>query len=63
GDGTPEAAGVSDDPDLPGAADPTTFEVSQETVLEIPALTPPGLLLLALLLAAGTIVRLRRRPA
>lgn len=61
GNGTPEASGVSDDPGVGGAADPTEFEVGQESVLEIPALGPAGLALLALLLAAAAAVLLRRR--
>lgn len=52
---------MSDDPGVGGAADPTEFEVGQESVLEIPALGPAGLALLALLLAAAAAVLLRRR--
>ena len=48
GDGTNNASGLTDNPALPGAADPTGFLIAQA----IPALSPIGLLLLTLGLLA-----------
>jgi uncharacterized repeat protein (TIGR01451 family) len=57
---------LTDDPDLPGPADPTRTEVEQGPFLplvDIPALNPLGLGLLALLLSGFALWRLRRsRP-
>lgn len=61
GDGINESSGLSDDPGLPGDADPCCFPVLSASA--IPALSVSGLLALALLLAVLALVRLRRRPA
>ena len=61
GNGTNESSGLSDDPGLPGTADPCCFLVPFPNA--IPALSVPGLLALVLLLAALGLLRLRRRPA
>ncbi|HEY8021438.1 MAG TPA: hypothetical protein VIH93_10070, partial [Thermoanaerobaculia bacterium] len=59
GDGANESHGLTDDPALPGAADPCCFRVLIPP--EIPALAPSALALLALLLVAAALWRLRRR--
>ncbi|MDX1747241.1 MAG: DUF11 domain-containing protein, partial [Halobacteriales archaeon] len=51
GDGSNEANRHTDEPGVAGDDDPTSFEVA--SILEIPALSPVGLALLALLLLAG----------
>jgi uncharacterized repeat protein (TIGR01451 family) len=63
GNGSNESAGVSDDPDQPGSADPCCFQVlsSPPAILPVPALSMPGLAALALLLAGFALLRLRRR--
>jgi uncharacterized repeat protein (TIGR01451 family) len=62
GDGTNEAAGMSDDPALGGTADPTSL-VLGASVLEIPTLGGVGLTVLALLLSTlGVVVLLRKGP-
>jgi uncharacterized repeat protein (TIGR01451 family) len=61
GNGTNEATAVSDDPAAGGAANPTVFVVGAQSVLEIPTLDEVGLALLALLLAAGGALLLRRK--
>jgi len=58
GDGINDAVVLSDDPLLPGAADPVCFEV---TACRVPALSPWGLAALALLLLAAGWWLLRRR--
>ena len=64
GNGTNEASGVTDNPAAGGAADPTTFQVQGGNVPPpIPTLDEVGLMLLALLLAMGGAVMLRRRRA
>jgi uncharacterized repeat protein (TIGR01451 family) len=64
GDGTNEAAGVTDSPATGGAGDPTTFVVGPiEGPPPIPTLDEVGLMLLALLLAMGGAMMLRRRRA
>jgi uncharacterized repeat protein (TIGR01451 family) len=64
GDGTNEASGVSDDPVAQGGSDPTAFQVQGPDVAPgIPTLDGLGLMLLALLLAMGGAVMLRRRRA
>ncbi len=60
GDGVNESNALSDDPNEPGPADPCCFKV--RFPFQIPALSPPGLLALVLLLAAFAVLRLRRRP-
>ncbi|HSM51416.1 MAG TPA: hypothetical protein VLA75_08450, partial [Thermoanaerobaculia bacterium] len=62
GDGTNESQRDTDDPALPGAADPTSFTVVG-SVLEIPTLSGLGLAALALALAALALALLRRRLA
>jgi uncharacterized repeat protein (TIGR01451 family) len=59
--GTNEASGVTDDPAVGGAADPTSFVVGQQAIAEVPTLDAIGLTLLALLLAGGAVALLRRR--
>lgn len=60
--GDNDAAAPTDDPVLPGGADPTDFTVGLEpSVLEIPTLGPTGILALALLLGAAGVFRFRRR--
>lgn len=62
GDGTNDATTVTDDPAVGGAASPTVFVVGGgSVVLEIPTLNEAGLALLALLLAFGGAVLMRRR--
>jgi uncharacterized repeat protein (TIGR01451 family) len=64
GNGTNEASGVTDSPAAGGAADPTTFQVAGGAVVPpIPTLSEVGLMVLALLLAMGGAVMLRRRRA
>ncbi len=63
GDGTNEASGATDDPATAGAADPTSFQVRGVEAAPVPALDEAGLTLLALLLAMGGAVMLRRRRA
>ena len=64
GNGTNESSGVTDSPAAGGAADPTTFQVAGGgTPPPIPTLDEMGLMLLALLLAMGGAVMLRRRRA
>jgi hypothetical protein len=53
----PPQSVLTDDPALPGASDPTCFAVAG--VVEVPALAPSGLVLLALVLAAFALRRLR----
>jgi hypothetical protein len=55
----PNASPVTDDPQLPGADDPTCFTLAQGPP-EIPALSPPLLALLALGLAVLGWRRVRR---
>ncbi|HEV8578167.1 MAG TPA: ExeM/NucH family extracellular endonuclease [Thermoanaerobaculia bacterium] len=63
GNGTNETSGVTDDPGAGGAADPTSFQVGQQAIGEIPTLDTLGLALLALLLALGGAWRLRKKRA
>ncbi len=64
GNGTNESSGVTDSPAAGGAADPTTFQVQGGAVVPpIPTLSEVGLMMLALLLALGGAVMLRRRRA
>jgi uncharacterized repeat protein (TIGR01451 family) len=58
GNGTNESTGVTDDPNLPGGADGTPLIVGD--LLEVPALSQVGLLLMGLLLAGAAWVALRR---
>jgi uncharacterized repeat protein (TIGR01451 family)/fimbrial isopeptide formation D2 family protein len=63
GNGSNESSALTDDPDLPGGGDPTSFLVEGVPVLEIPTLSTVGLLLLALILVVLGFVRLVRRRA
>jgi uncharacterized repeat protein (TIGR01451 family) len=58
GDGLNDTNAASDDPNEPGMADPCCFRVLRP---DIPALSIPGLLALALLLAGLAVLRLRGR--
>jgi uncharacterized repeat protein (TIGR01451 family) len=60
GNGTNESSGATDDPAVGGGADPTVFGV-QQGVLEIPTLSPMGLVALVLALAALALFLLERR--
>lgn len=59
GDGNNEAAGVSDDPALGGASDPTRFALL--ALIDVPTVDGFGLVLLALLLVTAAAIALRRR--
>jgi uncharacterized repeat protein (TIGR01451 family) len=61
GNGTNESSLLTDDPGTAAANDPTTFAVGAITA--IPTLSEVGLAMLALLLASGALVLLRRRRA
>jgi uncharacterized repeat protein (TIGR01451 family) len=61
GNGTNESSVLTDDPSTATAGDPTSFRVL--TVGEIPTLSEFGLAALALLLASGALLMLRRRRA
>ncbi|HJX29343.1 MAG TPA: IPTL-CTERM sorting domain-containing protein, partial [Thermoanaerobaculia bacterium] len=64
GDGTNEAAGLTDDPVETGADDPTGIVVQPAVnIAEIPTLDQIGLMALATILAMLGAWRLRRRPA
>ncbi|MEM1206046.1 MAG: S8 family serine peptidase [Acidobacteriota bacterium] len=58
-DGSHDATAVSDDPRLPGDGDPTTFVV-QARLIDVPALGPRALGILALVLVGLGVVRVRR---
>ncbi|HEY2292421.1 MAG TPA: ExeM/NucH family extracellular endonuclease [Thermoanaerobaculia bacterium] len=62
GDGTNEATAATD-ASPGGAADPTSFQVVGQAPFDVPTLDELGLILLALLLAMGGAVMLRRRRA
>jgi len=61
GNGTNESSGLTDDPAVGGAADPTTF--AAESIAQVPALSTAGLAAFAVLLAAGALAAFRRRCA
>jgi uncharacterized repeat protein (TIGR01451 family) len=61
GNGTNDATAQTDDPGATGAANPTTFVVPGQSVIEVPTLSSIGLLVLALALAALALALLRRR--
>jgi len=63
GNGTNEASATTDDPATAGGANPTTFQVGAGSIAEVPTLDTFGLALLALLLAMGGALLLRRRRA
>ncbi len=60
GDGTNDAAGVSDDPGPQGSGDPTALVVAAAVPVDIPALDVLGVALLTALLAAVGARKLRR---
>ncbi|HEX3552762.1 MAG TPA: S8 family serine peptidase [Thermoanaerobaculia bacterium] len=59
GNGTNESSILTDDPNVGGVSDPTTFAVA--SVAQVPTLSSVGLALLALLLVGGALLVLRRR--
>ena len=59
--GSNESTAQTDDPGLGGSTDPTSFTVTNVSVLEIPTLSEVGLALLALMLSAAAVLALRRR--
>lgn len=62
GNGTNEASARTDDPGVPGAADPTQFSVSAlAPAAVVPALSPMAMLLLALTLSGASLALLKRR--
>jgi len=61
GNGTNEATAVTDDPSAAGTGNPTAFQVGAQSIAEVPTLDTLGLALLALLLAFGGSLLLRRR--
>ena len=62
GDGTNDTPGVTDDPNAPGGADPTSILVgSPPSIVEVPTLSGAGFAALALLLAGVATVILRRQ--
>jgi uncharacterized repeat protein (TIGR01451 family) len=64
GDGVSEATGVSDDPGVGGAADPTELVVGQPPpIVTVPTLNELGLVLLAGVLGLLAVGRLTRRAA
>jgi hypothetical protein len=63
GNGTNESTAMTDDPAAAGAGNPTTFQVGEPSIAEVPTLDTLGLALLALLLAIGGALLLRRRVA
>lgn len=60
GSGDNETLAATDDPTTEGATDPTTFVVGEPFLVEVPALSPAALALLALLLAAAGLALSRR---
>lgn len=62
GNGTNEASVQTDNPALPGANDPTAFIVAA-SITDIPTLSEIGLAAMALLLASGAFLILKRRRA
>jgi uncharacterized repeat protein (TIGR01451 family) len=61
GNGTNESSVLTDDPNVGGATDPTSFVVA--IVTQIPTLSTVGLALLAFLLMSGALLILRKRQA
>jgi uncharacterized repeat protein (TIGR01451 family) len=61
GNGTNESSILTDNPATAAANDPTTFGVA--TLAQVPTLSELGLAILALLLASGALVVMRRRRA
>ena len=64
GNGTNESTLLTDDPGTAAADDPTSFAVAPcANVVEVPTLSESGLVALALLLAGGALLVMRRRRA
>jgi uncharacterized repeat protein (TIGR01451 family) len=63
GNGTNDAAAVTDNPGTGASGDSTVFIVGQQSVVEVPTLDGLGLMLLAALLALGGAALLRRKKA
>jgi uncharacterized repeat protein (TIGR01451 family) len=61
GNGTNESSVLTDNPATAATDDPTTFQVA--TLAQVPTLSELGLAILALLLASGALVMMRRRRA
>jgi len=61
GNGTNESSILTDNPGTAAANDPTSFAVA--SIIQVPTLSELGLVLLALLLASGALVMMRRRRA
>jgi uncharacterized repeat protein (TIGR01451 family) len=61
GNGTNESSILTDDPGTAAANDPTSFAVA--SIAQVPTLSELGLALLALLLASGALLVMRRRRA
>jgi uncharacterized repeat protein (TIGR01451 family) len=61
GNGTNESSILTDDPSVGGTSDPTAFTVA--SIAQVPTLSTVGLVLMALLLAAGALLAVRRRSA
>ncbi|MBK6404557.1 MAG: DUF11 domain-containing protein [Holophagales bacterium] len=59
GDGINESSLLTDNPGLPGAADPTAFQAAEAA--QIPTASTTGLALLGLLVALGAVLLLRSR--
>ncbi|MCB1607297.1 MAG: IPTL-CTERM sorting domain-containing protein, partial [Xanthomonadales bacterium] len=59
GNGSNEASTLSDDPSVPGGANPTVTVIG--ALVPVPATDRFGLLLLALLLAGVGVIGIRRR--
>jgi uncharacterized repeat protein (TIGR01451 family) len=61
GNGTNESSILTDDPGTAAANDPTSFPVA--SIAQVPTLSELGLAILALLLASGALLVMRRRRA
>ncbi len=59
GNGVNDSLRLTDDPQVTGGEDPTDFRVA--AIVEVPAASPVGLAVLALLLMAAALVAIRRR--
>ncbi len=63
GNGTNESTAQTDDPGVPGAANPTSFTVASASLIDVPTLSTLGLALLALGLAILGFAMLKRRKS
>jgi uncharacterized repeat protein (TIGR01451 family) len=63
GNGTNDATALTNDPGVPGSANPTNFTVAPATGQDIPTLSSLGLLLLVSSLAGLALARLKRRKS